>query len=459
MAEFIFGCNVPFNIVESHYFIKFVSTLNSSYKPPTRKTLSTTLLDKVHDKLEKECAEKLRGTDSVLLMDGWKNSANNTKLVVSTIHNANGDFAFLDCADFTSNSETSEELVKAAKHSIQLAQEKYGSKIYAAVTDNAANMISMGKNLPLWNLTCNSHSGNLVAKDIVDKEFADTIRKVLKEYKSSKLEKELTIRGGKRIKLPCDTRWNSYRDSFECFLENVEFMREIAKIDNFNVKPASKEILEDKSIDDKVIGYLTTFNPICKLVNSCQQLTCNIADAIEEWLSLRFPSHDAAREDILNNRLKKVIHPIGLAANYLHPVYQGQLFKHDEHLSNEAMNFFRDNLNEDGMVELDAYINRSETFSTLLEKKCSAITLWTLAETWYPNLSKLAIKLLNIPASTAQLERLFSNWAFIHSYLRNRLGSDKSKKLVNIYYILRHRDTSKCNVDDMLNFALDVLGK
>lgn len=92
LAEFIFGCNIPFSIVESQYFIKFVKSLNPSFKPPIRKTLSTTLLDKIHNKLEKECAEKLQGTESILLMDGWKNSANNSKLVVSAIHNVNEDF-------------------------------------------------------------------------------------------------------------------------------------------------------------------------------------------------------------------------------------------------------------------------------------------------------------------------------------------------------------------------------
>jgi len=55
-------------------------------------------------------------------------------------------------------------------------------------------------------------------------------------------------------------------------------------------------------------------------------------------------------------------------------------------------------------------------------------------EVVHPSLSSLAQKLLKIPASSAQIERLFSNWFFVHSDLRNRLTVERSEKLVDIYY-------------------------
>lgn len=60
-----------------------------------------------------------------------------------------------------------------------------------------------------------------------------------------------------------------------------------------------------------------------------------------------------------------------------------------------------------------------------------------MCERRVPNLSALAKKLLKIPASSAELKRLFSNWSFVHSFLRNRLLNEKSKKLVDIYYTLK----------------------
>lgn len=54
-----------------------------------------------------------------------------------------------------------------------------------------------------------------------------------------------------------------------------------------------------------------------------------------------------------------------------------------------------------------------------------------------PNLAALAVKLLKIPASSAQIERLFSNWGHIHTLLRNRLTFENSKKLIHIYFTLK----------------------
>ena len=84
LALMFFGCNLPFSLVESTLFKHFVNLLNPNYKSPTRKTLSETLLDKIFQKLQiKQHKEDVRiGT---VMLDGWKNSSNNTKQV--KIHN------------------------------------------------------------------------------------------------------------------------------------------------------------------------------------------------------------------------------------------------------------------------------------------------------------------------------------------------------------------------------------
>lgn len=51
LADFFFGCNIPFAVVESTHFRKLFQKIRPSYKIPTRTTLSTTLLDKSYDRL------------------------------------------------------------------------------------------------------------------------------------------------------------------------------------------------------------------------------------------------------------------------------------------------------------------------------------------------------------------------------------------------------------------------
>ena len=55
-------------------------------------------------------------------------------------------------------------------------------------------------------------------------------------------------------------------------------------------------------------------------------------------------------------------------------------------------------------------------------------------------LCQLAQKLLEMPSSSAAIERIFSNFGMIQSKLRNRLGLVKAGKLVFCYRMLRGKD-------------------
>ena len=56
------------------------------------------------------------------------------------------------------------------------------------------------------------------------------------------------------------------------------------------------------------------------------------------------------------------------------------------------------------------------------------------------DLCELAYKLMAMPASSASIERVFSNFGLIQSKLRNRLGVQKAAKLVACYRILRGKE-------------------
>ena len=150
LADFFFGCNIPFVIVESDYFKKFVQALNPNYKIPTRKTLSTTILDSRYNKFLAS-VKKEEPTDGVLLIDGWKNSSANTKNVVSMVRLHNDNYVFLESFNFSSKKETAENLVEVVQQSTNLARERFNINLYAVVTDNASNMMATGRRC---NLLC-----------------------------------------------------------------------------------------------------------------------------------------------------------------------------------------------------------------------------------------------------------------------------------------------------------------
>ena len=49
----------------------------------------------------------------------------------------------------------------------------------------------------------------------------------------------------------------------------------------------------------------------------------------------------------------------------------------------------------------------------------------------------IATQLLSAPCSSAAIERIFSNFSYIHSKIRNRLKPEKASKLVFCYRMLR----------------------
>lgn len=128
-----------------------------------------------------------------------------------------------------------------------------------------------------------------------------------------------------------------------------------------------------------------------------------------------------------------------LTAYYLHPFYDNCVLK-ENHIDiiNE---FLLENLNGDGLEDWCNFKNKSGIFSTLYDKDITkSDVFWATAEIRHKNLALLAMKLLNIPASSAQIERLFSNWGQVHSSLRNRLSFEHSKKLAHAYFSLNNNN-------------------
>lgn len=135
-----------------------------------------------------------------------------------------------------------------------------------------------------------------------------------------------------------------------------------------------------------------------------------------------------------------VFNDVTIAANYFHPIYRGR--KLDASHRDQLEDFIMNELGSEGLESRRMFAANEGVFGQLAQKSSiTPKTYWYYAKRHkHFELSALASKLLKIPASTAQLERLFSNWKFIHSDIRNRLGKETSKKLLNVYFSLRSND-------------------
>jgi BED zinc finger len=75
LARAIFGGGLPLSLVEDEYFIAFCKKLRPAYELPTRKKLSTDLLDNTYKDVTKNITQHVEKSKSVCITsDGWTNS-------------------------------------------------------------------------------------------------------------------------------------------------------------------------------------------------------------------------------------------------------------------------------------------------------------------------------------------------------------------------------------------------
>lgn len=453
IANFFFACNIPLSVIESPHFKCMISKLRPSYVKflPSRKVLSTKLLDESYNKCINDSAKAI-SRQSVLLIDGWKNTSNNSKNVVSIIHSAgaNSCRAFLKAFDMTGISETGDKLSEIVNDSTDIAKQLYNTNIYAVVSDNAANMVKMGKNLEhvIWHSTCSSHTGNLLAKDVSNSSIAEKLNVVLREFKQSHLEKDIVDRHGHRIHLACETRWNSLRDACLSFIHNKNIMVQICLESQHKIKSDVKKLLFDDEFVDSIEKQIQVLDPVSKLINKCQSNECRLDEAAELWLKLQIKLNGISmyRKEI-EIRQSMALNQYALTGYYLNPNMDKSIlsFKHKHKINN----FLLKNLSHNGLNSKYDFENQKGIFNTLNDKQIQKPEVyWSLAKETHPELADLASRLFGIPASSAQIERVFSNWAFVHSKSRNRLLFARSEKLVHVYYSIKNMNIELTDSSD-----------
>lgn len=281
---------------------------------------------------------------------------------------------------------------------------------------------------------------------------------VQREFRKTGLETRLLKVGGMKAVLPCTTRWTSQRSSCASFLKNLPAMKRVAADDDELpsteqtdcIRPSTgvSQILFNDNFVESVKHMLQLLDPVAELTNDCQRSDFSAADAIEKWLSLLENASEELR-GFLENRCDKsnVFNKITITANFLHPVYRGR--KLNSVQTRDVQDFLFEKLDAAGLESSRLYNIGDGTFGALARKNISSPnTYWYYAiQQGHKELGELAMKLMKLPSSTAQLERLFSNWAFVHDDIWNRLHPETSKKLVDVYFTLRANDI--CDLDDI----------
>lgn len=201
------GGSLAFSLVETEVFKRFVSLLDSSYVIPTRQTLSSTIVNNVRSKIEIIVKPEKPGLKGTLVIDGWKNSSNNTKTVTVVVKPENEDEIFLKAYNFSVISEDHLNLLDVVNDAIVLANQLYGINITSYVSDNASNMVKTGQESTLISYGCKAHVGNLYLNDVFDRDIFNEAHEMVVKFRNTALQQLIKGEGGKSIYLGNTTRW------------------------------------------------------------------------------------------------------------------------------------------------------------------------------------------------------------------------------------------------------------
>ena len=146
IARYIYATNTPFVAVEHPEFIKPIKMLCPGYLPPNRHDLGNKLLDKVQGSLMDTCKQTLQDKSVSLSLDGWSNVHNEPVICVS-VTTDKGETFLTETIDTSGHSHTSDYLVEIAASAISSCEENFKCQVHSVVTDNAANMAKMRRDL------------------------------------------------------------------------------------------------------------------------------------------------------------------------------------------------------------------------------------------------------------------------------------------------------------------------
>ena len=447
IAELFFGCNLPFTLVEHPLFIVLVESLRPGYKPPTRKTLSGPLLDRVHSKLQTSMKAKLEGKTVTMQQDGWSTLQNDPVIATSVTCGDNGYFIDAQCtADNHKSAEYCKELLVKSK---AYAEETYGCHVRTVVTDNAASMVKMREALQeeenLITYGCLAHWLNLLGNDLTPQGALKNVIEINKYFRNHHIPSSLLndCSGSIRPQLPGDTRWKSQLNSIDSYIRNRIYMIKIIQENPNDIDDKIQKKVLDTRIYTQLRKLQGILRPVATALDRAQSDVTTLADAYSIMQKLMSEPSLASDRETVRKRRDKAILPCHMAAYMLHPKYCGQGM--DIQDVETAKNWLME-LNPDFLIAALSFQAEADPYpKSFFQPKARTMmpsTWWTAVGNSCKQLLpdgfvELMVTLHVATASSASLERIFSSFGLVITKLRNKLGLTRAQKLVFCYRMLR----------------------
>lgn len=507
LARAIFVSGTPLSIVESPLWRDFLNRLRPSYTLPSRKMVSTTLLDKEYAAVKFSVDEQLKNSNVLHLQcDGWSNIRNES--IINFVITQPNPF-FVDFVPTEENRHTKEYLGKQIEKII----EKYGAdKFYSCVGDNAANMqaglrVATAKYPHIQVFGCKSHTLNLLCKDFLKipsaKGLFTKAKLIIKRIKKSHrlhsifLQKQEEKKIKTALKIPPDTRWAFGVQTLDCLIKNksvlmtmaideetnfdtnamdgtdeIDEIDEMMEVSDDDTEPidvpgeVKKLILDDNfwkkinSLHDilqPVVASLTKIETDELIIHNAHSILGKMFKSMDALIqsSTAFDAKDKrAAKECLKVRQESTMMPIMLAASILNPSDKGSSLTNEEMM--DGMEFIHDSAKSVGL--------NAATVMTELTNYRGKLDIWKREFVWagstnikpvnwwkgffaHTELGTIAEKILSTPLTSAATERSFSTIGNIHTKKRNRLTTNRACKITYVAHNYKLMHPKKQSVE------------
>ncbi|XP_072564792.1 uncharacterized protein [Paramormyrops kingsleyae] len=465
-ARAIYATGSPLMLTSNVYWKRFLNVLRPAYIPPTRHALSTHLLDEEFSRVQAKVKQTIDQADCIsVISDGWSNIRGQgiINYIITTPQPE-----FYKSVDTKENRHTGQYIADELK---VIINDLGPDKVFALVTDNAANMkvawAHVEETYPhITTIGCAAHTLNLLLKDIMALKTMDTLNKrakqVVKFVKGKQvtsatfLSKQKEKNKSTTLKLPSITRWGGVVIMFDSLLEGKESLQEMAISQSVGIDSDIKKVILDDVFWERVSSSQKILKPIAAaiakiegdgaILSDVQCLFAELKEEIQTILptSLLLKAEETAVVKSLEQRREFCMKPVHAAAYMLDPKYDKGILSGEEiNGAYAVITAMSDHLGLDkGKVlgSLAKYRTKQGLWKgDGIWQSCQHIS----AATWWKGLCEsealgpVASILLQIPPSSAASERNWSLFGNTHTKVRNRLTNVRVEKLVGIRANLR----------------------
>ena len=460
IAKAVYATNCSFRAIENKEVQKAIEMLRPGYLPPSRFQLSSTLLNEIFEEEKSNCFNKLSGQSVCMSLDGWSN-IHNEPIICVVLTAEDGNSVLLESIDTSGHPHTADYLAELAINSINKCKNEYNCKVTSIVTDNASNMVSMKKkitessNYPIITYGCSAHLLSLLSKDLEASQIKEHIVHIVKYFRNTHLPNAwYKEKGGKKLVLPQDVRWNTLSDCLEIYVNEWPKLLLICEEHKDQIDPVIFKKVSDICIKRMAEDFLQLLKPISIALDAMQQKGAFLSQAVYIWKKLlaifdsfEFEEERSLRQyQLFKNRYVQALTPFHFLAYILDPTINKEEYPLLAEEKRDALHIVSKYFADTGLlpllIKLEAKSDpfHKTLFSEEIIKNVTAVQWWRSQEdvSEVKQVLPIVISVLCACASSADIERMFSTYGFVHSDIRNRLGNDKAAKLV---FLFKHYNT------------------